>query len=52
MDGDFIFTCTSSTTQKTDTVKKLNSVDFEKLQQAIEDLSGAASILLRLFGRG
>ncbi len=25
MDGDFIFTCTSSTTQKTDTVKKLNA---------------------------
>lgn len=25
IDGDFIFTCTSSTTQKTDTVKKLNA---------------------------
>ena len=35
-----------------DTVKKLNAVDFEKLQQAIEDLSGAVGILNRLFGRG
>ena len=35
-----------------DTVKKLNSVDFEKLQQTIEDLSQAVAPLVRLFGRG